>query len=83
MKVIEEHRKDLEPKKSKKYIYKCYHCGSVLEVDSEDIHYEQEWGDIEEYFTCPVCGRIRPVSTIKPHHLKSLRKLIRNIDELI
>ena len=48
MKVIEEHRKDLDPKKSKKYIYKCYHCGSVLEVDSEDIHYEEGYGDIEE-----------------------------------
>ena len=68
MKVIEEHRKDLDPKKSKKYIYKCYHCGSVLEVDSEDIHYE-------EYFTCPVCGRDRLVFAIKLHHLKSLRKL--------
>ena len=82
MKVIEGHRKDLEPKKSKKYIYKCYHCGSVLEVDSKDIHsvrplyeYEEEWGDIEEYFTCPVCGRKRLVFAIKLHHLKSLRKL--------
>lgn len=75
MRVIEEHRKDLEPKKPKKYIYKCYHCGSVLEVDSEDIHYEEEWGDIEEYFTCPVCGRRRLVFGIKLHHLKSLRKL--------
>ncbi len=75
MKVIEEHRKDLEPKKSKKYIYKCYHCGSILEVDSEDINCRAEWGDVEEYFTCPVCGRDRSVFTIKLHHLKSLRKL--------
>jgi rubredoxin len=75
MRVIEEHRKDLEPKKSKKYIYRCDICGSTLEVDSEDIHDEQAWGDIEEYFTCPVCKHRCTIFLIKLFHLKSLRKI--------
>ena len=75
MRVIEEKRMDLEPKKSRKYIYTCDHCGSILEVDSEDIHDKEEWGDIEEYFTCPVCQHNIIVFPFKFHHLKSLKKL--------
>ena len=75
MNIIEERRKDLETKKSKKYIYRCDHCGSILEVDSEDIHVEEEWTDSYEYFICPVCKHERIVFPIKIYHLKSLRKI--------
>lgn len=75
MRVIEEYRKDLVPKKNSKYIYRCDRCGSVLEIDDDDIELQEEWGDIEEYFICPVCGHRRSVFGIKWHHLKSFRKL--------
>lgn len=77
MKTIEEHRNDLisKPPKSRAYIYKCDKCGSILEVDKSDIHYSQEYGDVSEYFTCPVCGNNQYVFMIKFFHLKSLRKL--------
>ena len=75
MRVIEEHRNDLKPPKSRIYIYKCNCCGSILEVEDEDISYDECWGDTDEYFICPVCRRVRTVFPIKFHHLKSLRKL--------
>lgn len=75
MRVIEEKRKDLKSKKSKKYIYRCDECGSILEVDSDDIRVECWYDDVEEYFTCPVCGHRRIISLIKLFHLKSLRKI--------
>ena len=73
MRVIEEHRKDLDPKKNPKYIYRCSHCGSVLEVEESDIKFDYD--DIEECFTCPVCGHRRIIFLIKLFHLKSLRKI--------
>jgi len=75
MKVIEEHRNDLKPSKSRVYIYKCDRCGSILEVEEKDIHSGVYWDDGEEHFTCPVCQHYRIVFPIKFHHLKSLRKL--------
>lgn len=75
MRIIEKHRKDLEPRKIIKYIYKCHNCGSILEVDNDDIKLQSEWGDVEEHFICPVCGHKRIVFGIKWHHLKSFRKL--------
>ena len=75
MRVIEEHRNDLKPPKSRIYIYKCDRCGSILDVEKKDIRYRACWNDVEEYFTCPVCHHDRIVFPIKFHHLKSLRKL--------
>lgn len=74
MRVIEEHRKDLVPKKNPKYIYRCDKCGSVLEVEKRDIKIECWYTDVEEYCLCPVCGH-RIMTFLKLFHLKSLRKL--------
>ena len=74
MRVIEEHRRDLVPRKSKKYIYRCDKCGSILEVDSYDIKDECWYDYEEEYCVCPVCNH-RIVIFFKLFHLKSLRKL--------
>ncbi len=73
MKVIEEHRNDLKPLKSHIYIYKCDCCGSILEVNENEI--QETWGDMEEYFTCPVCQHNIIVFPFRFHHLKSLKKL--------
>lgn len=75
MRVIEEHRKDLVPKKNPKYIYRCDRCGSVLEVEESDIKCEGWYDDIEEYFTCPVCKHQRLVFCIRLFHRKWLRGL--------
>lgn len=75
MRVIEEHRKDLDPKKNPKYIYRCSHCGSVLEVEESDIKYEGYYDDIEECFTCPVCKHSEVVFCIRLFHRKWLRGL--------
>lgn len=75
MRIIEEKRRDQKPRKSRKYIYTCDHCGSVLEVDSEDIKWEAFLEDVEEFFICPVCDHKRIIFPIRLFHLKSLRKI--------
>jgi hypothetical protein len=77
MKVIEEHRNDQIPPKNPKYIYKCYHCGSILEVEKSDIQLEPHYyePDIIEYFVCPVCKRRRELYGLKLFHRKGLRKI--------
>ena len=69
MRVIEEKRKDLERKEKKtgeykKYVYTCPNCGSVLEVDRDDIRCEAYYTDIEHYISCPVCKEDFDVSWI-------------------
>ena len=49
-------------KSSKVKQFTCIKCGSILEVKPTDIDYSDVGHPSGEWFVCPVCGKMNPVS---------------------
>ena len=60
MRVIEEKHEKYVPK-NHLYVYRCHNCGSIIELEDKDIKMDLRYGDIHEWFVCPVCGHHRVV----------------------